>query len=150
MCNVDVCYFFFSRSRRHTSCALVTGVQTCALPISGLCVTKLDVLDDLDVIRICTGYKVNGQPVEVPPIGAEGFAKVEVIYEEFPGWKTNTYGVTRYEELPEMARTYLQRIAEITETEIAIVSTSPDRDHTMGPPHRPAERRVGKERVNTG
>src|SRR3546814_15976559 len=101
MCNVDVCYFFFSRSRRHTSCALVTGVQTCALPISGLCVTKLDVLDDLDVIRICTGYKVNGQPVEVPPIGAEGFAKVEVIYEEFPGWKTNTYGVTRYEELPE-------------------------------------------------
>src|SRR3546814_2794688 len=64
--------------------------------VTGLCVTKLDVLDDLDVIRICTGYKVNGQPVEVPPIGAEGFAKVEVIYEEFPGWKTNTYGVTRY------------------------------------------------------
>src|SRR3546814_6234282 len=55
--------------------------------VTGLCVTKLDVLDDLDVIRICTGYKVNGQPVEVPPIGAEGFAKVEVIYEEFPGWK---------------------------------------------------------------
>src|SRR3546814_8909079 len=81
--------------------------------VTGLCVTKLDVLDDLDVIRICTGYKVNGQPVEVPPIGAEGFAKVEVIYEEFPGWKTNTYGVTRYEELPEKARTYLQRIAEI-------------------------------------
>ncbi|HEY9547318.1 MAG TPA: adenylosuccinate synthase [Solimonas sp.] len=99
--------------------------------VTGLCVTKLDVLDDLDVIRICTGYKVNGQPVEVPPIGAEGFAKVEVIYEEFPGWKTNTYGVTRYEELPEKARTYLQRIAEITETEIAIVSTGPDRDHTM-------------------
>ncbi|NGY03826.1 adenylosuccinate synthase [Solimonas terrae] len=99
--------------------------------VTGLCVTKLDVLDDLDVIRICTGYKVNGQPVEVPPIGAEGFAKVEAIYEEFPGWKSNTYGVTRYEDLPEKARTYLQRIAEVTETEIAIVSTGPDRDHTM-------------------
>src|SRR3546814_15484892 len=57
--------------------------------VTGLCVTKLDVLDDLDVIRICTGYKVNGQPVELPPIGAEGFAKVEVLYEEFPGWQTN-------------------------------------------------------------
>src|SRR3546814_1147619 len=108
--------------------------------VTGLCVTKLDVLDDLDVIRICTGYKVNGQPVEVPPIGAEGFAKVEVIYEEFPGWKTNTYGVTRYEELPEKARTYLQRIAEITETEIAIVSTGPDRDHTMVL-HNPLDRK---------
>jgi len=99
--------------------------------VTGLCVTKLDVLDDLDVIRICTGYKVNGQPVEVPPIGAEGFAKVEAIYEEFPGWKSNTYGVTRYDDLPQKARAYLQRIAEITETEIAIVSTGPDRDHTM-------------------
>jgi adenylosuccinate synthase len=99
--------------------------------VTGLCVTKLDVLDDLDVIRICTGYKVNGQPVEVPPIGAEGFARVEAIYEEFPGWKSNTYGVTRYDDLPQKARAYLQRIAEITETEIAIVSTGPDRDHTM-------------------
>ncbi|HET8882275.1 MAG TPA: adenylosuccinate synthase [Solimonas sp.] len=99
--------------------------------VTGLCVTKLDVLDDLDVIRICTGYKVNGQPVEVPPIGAEGFARVEAIYEEFPGWKANTYGVTRYDDLPQKARAYLQRIAEITETEIAIVSTGPDRDHTM-------------------
>jgi len=99
--------------------------------VTGLCVTKLDVLDELDVIRICTGYKVDGQPVEVPPIGAEGFAKVEPIYEELPGWKANTYGVTKYEDLPENARRYLQRVAEVTETEIAIISTGPDREHTM-------------------
>src|ERR1043166_6790275 len=63
--------------------------------VTGLCVTKLDVLDELDSIKICTGYKVDGQPVEVPPIGAEGFAKIEAIYEELPGWKSNTFGVKR-------------------------------------------------------
>ena len=99
--------------------------------VTGLCVTKLDVLDELDVIRICTGYKVDGKPVEVPPIGAEGFAKIEPIYEELPGWKTNTFGINRERDLPAKARTYLERLEEVTETEIAIISTGPDRDHTM-------------------
>jgi len=99
--------------------------------VTGLCVTKLDVLDELDVIRICVGYKVDGQPVEVPPIGAEGFARIEAIYEEYPGWKCNTYGLTRYEQLPEAARKYLMRIEEVSGAEIAIVSTGPDREHTI-------------------
>ncbi|WP_420468020.1 adenylosuccinate synthase [Panacagrimonas sp.] len=99
--------------------------------VTGLCVTKLDVLDDLDVIRICTGYRLNGQPVMVPPIGAEGFGKVEAVYEEMPGWKSNTYGVTRHQDLPVAAQRYLQRMQEVTETEIALISTGPDRDHTM-------------------
>ena len=99
--------------------------------VTGLCVTKLDVLDELDEIRICTGYKLDGQPVDVPPIGAEGFGKVEPIYEAFPGWKCNTYGVTRYDDLPEAAKRYLTRMQEVTETEIAIISTGPDREHTM-------------------
>ncbi len=68
--------------------------------VTGLCVTKLDVLDELDVIRICVGYQADGVPVEVPPIGAEGFSKIEPIYEELPGWKTSTYGVTRYDACP--------------------------------------------------
>lgn len=99
--------------------------------VSGLCVTKLDVLDELDVIRICVGYKVNGVAVETPPIGAEGFAQVEAVYEDMPGWKTNTFGITRYEELPEKARAYLKRIEEITGTRVDIASTGPDRDHTI-------------------
>ena len=99
--------------------------------VTGLCVTKLDVLDELDVIRICVGYQVNGKPVEVPPIGAEGFASIEPIYEELPGWKTSTYGVRRYEDLPLAARKYLKRMEEVTEAEVAIISTGPDRDHTM-------------------
>ncbi len=99
--------------------------------VTGLCVTKLDVLDELDVIRICTGYRINGEPVTVPPIGAEGFGRVEAVYEELPGWKSNTYGVTRHQDLPPAAQRYLQRMQEVTETEIALISTGPDREHTM-------------------
>ena len=99
--------------------------------VTGLCVTKLDVLDELDAIRICTGYQVDGNPVEVPPIGAEGFAKIEPIYEELPGWKCSTFGIKRERDLPAAARSYLERLEEVTQTEIAIISTGPDREHTM-------------------
>jgi adenylosuccinate synthase len=99
--------------------------------VCGLCVTKLDVLDELDVIRICTGYQVDGRPVETPPIGAEGFARIEPVYEELPGWKSSTYGIKRFDDLPENARRYLRRLEEVSGAEIAIVSTGPDREHTM-------------------
>ncbi len=99
--------------------------------VTGLCVTKLDVLDELDVIRFCVGYRVDGVPVEVPPIGAEGFLKIEAVYEELPGWKQSTYGIKRYDDLPEAARNYLKRMEEITEAEVAMISTGPDRDHTI-------------------
>jgi adenylosuccinate synthase len=99
--------------------------------VTGLCVTKLDVLDEMETLKICTGYTLNGAPVEVPPIGAEGFARVEPVYEEFPGWKSSTFGIKRLADLPKNARTYLERVQEVTETEIAIISTGPDREHTM-------------------
>ena len=99
--------------------------------VTGLCVTKLDVLDELDVIRFCTGYQVDGKPVEVPPVGAEAFAKVEPIYEEMPGWKCSTYGISRYEDLPDAAKRYLKRMEQICEAEVAIISTGPDREHTI-------------------
>jgi adenylosuccinate synthase len=99
--------------------------------MNGLVVTKLDVMDELQVVRICTGYKVDGKPVETVPIGAEGLAKVEPVYEEIPGWQTSTVGMTRFEELPEKARRYLKRLEETTGAEVAIVSTGPDRAHTI-------------------
>jgi adenylosuccinate synthase len=99
--------------------------------VTGLCVTKLDVLDELETLRICVGYQVDGKPVDVPPIGAEGFARCEPIYEELPGWQANTFGVTRFKDLPVNAQRYLKRIEEVTATRIAIISTGPDRDHTM-------------------
>ena len=99
--------------------------------VSGLCVTKLDVLDGMDTVRICTGYTVNGKPIETLPIGAEGFINVEPVYEDLPGWSETTYGITRYDDLPVNARAYLKRMEEVSGAEVAIISTGPDRDHTI-------------------
>jgi len=99
--------------------------------MSGLVVTKLDVMDELPAVRICTGYKVAGRPCETVPIGAEGLARVEPVYEEMPGWLSSTVGVTQYGKLPEKARQYLKRLEEVSGAEVAIVSTGPDREHTI-------------------
>ena len=99
--------------------------------ISGLCVTKLDVLDELESLKICTAYELDGEIVKVPPAGAAAFARCKPIYETMPGWQSNTYGATSYDDLPENAQRYLSRIAELLETPVDIISTGPDRDHTM-------------------
>ena len=99
--------------------------------VSGLCVTKLDVLDGMDIVRICTGYTVNGKPVDTLPIGAEGFVDIVPVYENLPGWSESTFGVTRYEALPANARAYLKRMEEVSGAEVAIISTGPDREHTI-------------------
>jgi adenylosuccinate synthase len=99
--------------------------------VTGLCVTKLDVLDGLETVRICTGYRFDGQMVSTPPIGAEGFAAMEPVYEDLPGWSESTYGLRSLAELPLNAQRYLKRLEEVTEVEVAIVSTGPDREHTM-------------------
>ena len=99
--------------------------------ISGTCITKLDVLDGLESIRICTGYRIDGDVRETPPAGAEAFALCEPIYEEHPGWRSSTVGIKNYDELPDNARAYLKRIEEITATPIDIVSTGPDRTETI-------------------
>ena len=99
--------------------------------VTGLCVTKLDVLDGMETVRICTGYKVNGVAVDTPPIGAEGLACVEPMYEDVPGWSESTFGIRKYDELPKNARLYLKRMEEVSGVEVAIISTGPDREHTM-------------------
>ncbi len=99
--------------------------------LSGLCITKLDVLDGLDVIRLCVGYQSNGKMIDQPPLGAEAFGECQPIYEEMPGWKESTVGVRREADLPKNARNYLARIAEITQTPIDIISAGPDRADTI-------------------
>ncbi len=99
--------------------------------MSGLCITKLDVLDGLDTIRICVGYDVDGKRLEMPPTGAEALEACVPVYEDMPGWKESTVGVRSYDELPQAARDYLTRIAEITEVSIDIISTGPDRADTI-------------------
>ncbi len=99
--------------------------------ITGLCITKLDVLDGLDTIQLCTGYRCDGIVRHTPPIGADAYEKCEPIYIEMPGWHGSTVGIQNYDELPENAKAYLKKVEEITETPIAIVSTGPDRVETI-------------------
>jgi adenylosuccinate synthase len=99
--------------------------------VSGLCVTKLDVLDGLSAVRICTGYLRAGEPVDLLPFGADDVATCEPVYEELPGWSGSTFGVRRWDELPVEARRYLERLSELVGAPIDIVSTGPDRDETI-------------------
>jgi adenylosuccinate synthase len=93
--------------------------------------TKLDVLDGLDSIRICTGYRAAGAVSEVPPLLVDGFGEVEPVYEELPGWSGTTFGVTCESDLPAEARAYLARIEALVGVPIDVISTGPDRDQTI-------------------
>ena len=99
--------------------------------ITGLCITKLDVLDGLETVSLGIGYRIDGQFTELLPFGAAAVAKAEPVMEEMPGWSDSTVGVTQFEDLPENARRYLLRISELCEVPIDMVSTGPDRDETI-------------------
>ncbi|HEX7026985.1 MAG TPA: adenylosuccinate synthase [Gammaproteobacteria bacterium] len=99
--------------------------------VSGLCVTKLDVLDGLETLRICVGYRCDNKELALPPVGAEAFATCEPVYIEMPGWQTSTVGIRNYDELPGNAKAYLGKIEEIVSTPIDIISTGPDRDENI-------------------
>ncbi len=99
--------------------------------VSGLCVTKLDVLDELETIQICVGYQIDGKPIAGLPVVGSRFAEYEPIYEELPGWRKSTVGATRFEDLPANAQTYLGRIEELAGIPVDIISTGPDREQTI-------------------
>ena len=99
--------------------------------LTGLAVMKLDVFDGMEKVKLAVGYKVDGQEVDLMPYGADAAARCEPVYEEFPGWKESTFGVTRWEDLPETAKRYLQRLSEVAGCPIAVVSTGPDRSQTI-------------------
>ena len=99
--------------------------------LSGLCLTKLDVLDGLAELKLCTAYRLDGELIDILPMGADEISRCEPVYESLPGWSDSTVGVTDLARLPEAARRYLARIEEVTGVPIHVVSTSPDRDHTI-------------------
>ncbi len=99
--------------------------------VTGMCITKLDVMDGLDTIRICTGYKTADGLRDTPPVGAEAFETCEPVYEDMPGWSESTVGVKDYDALPANARAYLKRIEEVTGVPVDIISTGPDRNETI-------------------
>jgi adenylosuccinate synthase len=99
--------------------------------VDGLCITKLDVLDGMSEIRLCTSYVRNGKPLALIPTGAEAVAECQPVYETMPGWSESTVGAKSFDALPANARAYLRRIEALTGVPIAMVSTGPDRAETI-------------------
>jgi adenylosuccinate synthase len=99
--------------------------------ITGICITKLDVLDGLETLRICTAYELDGRELTAPPLSADELARCTPQYIELPGWSESTVGATSLAALPENARRYLARIEELSGLPIDIVSTGPDRAQTI-------------------
>ena len=98
---------------------------------TGLCITKLDVLDGLPVVRLCTGYRLGGAVSDILPFGADEVARCEPVYEDFPGWPGSTFGTRNWNDLPEGARLFLERLAQVAGVPIDLVSTGPERDQTI-------------------
>ena len=99
--------------------------------ISGLCITKLDVLDSLAEIKVCVGYLLRGERIDILPLDADDIVACEPVFETFEGWTESSFGITRWDDLPANARAYLQRIEQLIGAPIDMVSTGPDRDHTI-------------------
>jgi adenylosuccinate synthase len=99
--------------------------------LTGLCITKLDVLDGIPELEICTGYKLDGKIIDLLPVGADDLARCEPIYEKMLGWTENTFGISLWDDLPLNARNYLKRLETLCEVPVAIVSTGPERDQTI-------------------
>jgi adenylosuccinate synthase len=103
---------------------MINGLSTVAL-------MKLDVLDDFEIINICTGYRLHGEVLEAIPYDAEDLAAVEPIYETLPGWQSSTVGLTDFAQLPVNAQRYIARLETLIGCEIGLVSTGPDRRDTI-------------------
>ncbi|MDH5424736.1 MAG: adenylosuccinate synthase [Gammaproteobacteria bacterium] len=99
--------------------------------ITGLCITKLDVLDGLESINICTGYEYKGKTLHLPPVGADAFEQCKPVYETMPGWSEVTVGARSLDQLPQAARNYLDKLSEVVGVTVDIVSTGPERDETI-------------------
>jgi len=99
--------------------------------LTGLCITKLDVMDGIKEINICTGYELNGEKINLLPVGADDVEGCVPIYETLPGWTESTFGVKTWDGLPKNAQDYLKRLEEVCGVPIAIVSTGPERDETI-------------------
>lgn len=99
--------------------------------LSGLCITKLDVLDGLSELKICTGYRLDGKVVDILPYGAESIASCEPIYEVHSGWTESTLGIQAFDQLPKAAQAYLRRMETLVGIRVALVSTGPDRNETI-------------------
>ena len=99
--------------------------------VTGMCITKLDVMDGMETVRICIAYELDGKQVTTPPVGADRFEQCSPVFIDLPGWSESTVGAKSYDDLPNNAKSYLRKIEELCETPIDIISTGPDREETI-------------------
>ncbi len=99
--------------------------------VTGMCITKLDVMDGMETIKICTGYQLDGKEIDTPPVGADRFEECKPVFIELPGWKESTVGAKSYDDLPKPAQAYLRKVEELCECPVDIISTGPDRAETI-------------------
>ena len=99
--------------------------------IDGIALTKLDVLDELDEIKMCVAYEINGKEIDYLPAAVEDQLKVKPIYKLFKGWKSETRGIKKFEDLPENAKIYINELEKFIETKVSSISTSPERNDTI-------------------
>ncbi|KAA0445170.1 MAG: adenylosuccinate synthase [Candidatus Thioglobus sp.] len=99
--------------------------------VTGICLTKLDVLDSLESIKICIAYELNGKQITTPPYDVRDYAAANPVYIEMPGWKKSTIGIQSFDHLPQQAQDYIRKIEELSNLPIDILSTGPDRDETL-------------------
>ena len=99
--------------------------------VTGMCLTKLDVLDGIETLKLCTGYTIDGVATDIFPSGAEEAARCVPVYEEMPGWTESTVGAKSLAALPATARAYIKRIEELVGVPVDMVSTGPDREETI-------------------
>ena len=99
--------------------------------INGIALTKLDVLDELDEIKMCIGYEINGKKLDYLPASVDDQFMVKPIYTSFKGWKSSTVGIKKFDELPENAKNYIKELEKFVETKISSISTSPERNDTI-------------------
>lgn len=111
--------------------AVVTRRAVLNSGITSLCVTKLDVLDGLETVKICIGYRLDDELIDVPPVRVDSYSHCVPVYEELPGWDESTVGVTAHAELPANARDYLKRMQQVLGVPINLISTGPDRAQTI-------------------
>ena len=99
--------------------------------INGIALTKLDVLDELEEIKMCIGYELRGKKIDYLPAAVEDQLEVKPIYKSFKGWKTSTKGTKSFKELPKNAQNYIEGLEKFIETKVASISTSPERKDTI-------------------
>jgi adenylosuccinate synthase len=116
------CGWFDAVAARYA--AMINGIDE-------LAITNLDGLDSVDPIRVCVGYRLNGKRLDVPPSDAAQLENCEPIYEKLPGWKTSTENAKTFDDLPENARSYVNRLAELTSAKLTVVSVGPSRGQTI-------------------